>query len=186
MKQVSKTKTLLLGLLLVAMVGSGSGCAAGKVLATVANAIKAEGRSYGHTYTYAQEETATTAFFSYSIQSASLATELNGYVPNDPTHRFLIVTITVENTFADDTKIPMFYDDFELTWAQLDDAAIYAEMAFTDSQLPDEYELLFGDSLTGDLVYVVPKAARDFSISFQEYWEDDFLGDRHVINFTVG
>lgn len=185
MKKISKMKTLLLGFLLVALVVFGSGCAAVQVLATVANAIKAEGRSYGHTFTYAQDETATAAFFSFSIQSASLATELNGYVPNDPTHRFLVVTITVENTFADDTKIPMFYDDFELTWAQLGDAAVFAEMAFTDSQLSDEYELLFGDSLTGDLVYVVPKAARDFSICFQEYWEDEFVGDRHVINFSV-
>lgn len=176
---------LLSGLLIVVMVISCSGCAAGKVIATVANAIKAEGRSYGHTYTYAQDEKATTAFFSFSVQAASLVTELNGYVPNDPTHRFLIVTITVENTFTDDTKIPMFYDDFELSWTQLGDETVFAEMAFTDSQLPDEYELLFGDSLTGDLVYVVPKAARDFSISFQEYWEDDFLGDRHVIDFTV-
>jgi hypothetical protein len=105
MIKINKMKTLLLGFLLAALVVSGSGCAAVQVLATVANAIKAEGWSYGHTFTYAQDETATTAFLCFSIQSARLATELNGYVPNDPTHRFLVVTITVENTFADNTAM---------------------------------------------------------------------------------
>lgn len=110
--------------------------------------IKADGRAHGQTTSHSEGETAKTAFFEYTVNSARMEPELEDYTPTDPNHTFVVVNITVKNTFEDDAKIPMFYTDFTLTWDGMGDTTVYPESEFAEGQLPDEYELFKGESRT--------------------------------------
>lgn len=147
--------------------------------------LQASGRDYGETREYAMDEIMQTAFFDFQINEAKLVREVAGYYPGDDAHQFLILNVTVTNTYEDYGKISMFYGDFELTWDALEDAVIYAEEAFSEGQLPDEYDIFKKESRTGDLIFIVPGDVTEFSITYAEYWGDDFVGNTHIMNFSA-
>ena len=178
-------KRLLLSLLLISVLLLVSGCRINDIVSNAAAKMKAEGRGHGETLVFGQDEVMQTAFFDVKINSAKLVPELSEYVPDDEANLFLVVNVTVTDTFADQGKIPMFYSDFELTWASLEGATVYAETSFAEGQLPDEYEIFKNESKTGDLVYIVPGNVTDFAILFYEYWEDDFVGNTCRAEFTA-
>ena len=173
---------LLAGCLLLAT----AGCGAKDVLEDVGTEIKADGRAHGQTTSHSEGETAKTAFVEYTVNSARMEPELEDYTPTDPNHTFVVVNITVKNTFEDDAKIPMFYTDFTLTWDGMGDTTVYPESEFAEGQLPDEYELFKGESRTGDLIFVAPADAKGFSLRYIEVWDDDFEGNSYFIPFSVG
>ena len=86
---------LLAGCLLLAA----AGCGAKDVLEDVGTEIKADGRAHGQTTSHSEGETAKTAFFEYTVNSARMEPELEDYTPTDPNHTFVVVNITVKNTF---------------------------------------------------------------------------------------
>ena len=162
-----------------------AGCDAQQALEDVGNEVKAGGREHGETYDLKQDESMTTAFFDLKVNSAALRDDFSGYVPNDDSHKFLVVNVTIDNTFTDDASIPMYYNDFELSWEGLDDSRITAESDFADDgvdeMLPDEYEIYKGESRTGNLVFEVPSDKDAFSFIYEELYEDDFTGNVYKI-----
>lgn len=149
------------------------------------SAPDASGRSSGQVYMYDHDEVATSTFFSFAVNSATVSYEVADYVPTEDTNTFLIINITVENVFDGDSSIPMFYDDFVISWDALGDDYMFPEDEFAVGQLPNEYELAAGEERSGDLIFVVPNDVTTFQLIYTEYWDDDFEGDTYVIEFDL-
>ena len=149
-------------------------------------ACNTETRSSGELYeAEGFEQSLSTAFFDFQVNSASLVTQLEEYEPSDPNNRFLVVNITVQNTFTDDSSIPMFDTDFVLSWPDLGEDSIYCEDNFASTQLPEAYEIFKGESRTGDLVFVVPSGQTSFTLEYLEIYEDEFEGNTFKISFDA-
>ena len=160
---------------------SSESSSSGNLLDDVGNALNAQGREYGKTYTIGQNETMSCTFFDLKINSVTKADELNDYVPQLDTDMFIIVNVTITNTFKDNTDpIPMYYSDFQVTYDGLAEPW-FAESKFTDGQLPDEYYLAQGESATGDFVFIVDRNGQNMKFLYVEYWNDDFEGNTYEI-----
>ncbi|HIY62972.1 MAG TPA: DUF4352 domain-containing protein [Candidatus Mediterraneibacter stercoripullorum] len=176
-------KRTLLVCLLVAAVSVFSGCSAANDAAT---AIQSQGREYGETFELNEGDTMSTAFFDMAVNSAEMVSEIDGYVPSSDTDTFLVVNITVKNTFIDDNHIPMSDTDFELGYNGADESStIFPESEFATEQLPAEYQIEINNSLTGNLIYVVPGDADDFRIYYYDLWDDNFEGNAYWLPFSV-
>ncbi len=168
----------------------GTGCSSIQQKAKqIATDWKADGREYGEETTYSTEDTVQTAFFKVKVNSVTTQDEIQGendeYVPQDVAHQFVVVNITVENTYEDFDSITMFCDDFELTWEQLQGETTFPEYQMNDEQLPDSYELKYGESKTGNLIFITPRNIKDYQMKYYEIWEDNFIGNTYYINFSV-
>lgn len=176
-------KLSLLAVLLLA-VGTCSGCFAAESAATV---IQAQGREYGQTIELSEGDIMSTAFFDMTVNSAQFLPEIDGYIPAEETDQFLVVNITVENTFDDTDPLPMSDADFELGYNGADETGtIFPEDEFAVDQLPAEYEIEENGTVTGNLIYVVPGDAEDFQIYYYDLWSDDFEGNTYWLPFSVG
>ena len=98
---------------LLVMTGVCAGCSAAN---DAMNAVQAQGRDYGQTIELEAGDTMSTAFFDMTVNSATYASEIDGYVPSSDTDIFLVVNITVKNTFDSSDPIPMSDADFELSY----------------------------------------------------------------------
>ena len=125
------------------------------------------------------------AFFDFQVDDAELAEEIEEYQPNDEEKQFLIVNVTVTNTFEDEDSIPMFDTDFRLLWEGQEEQGLYCEQNFASIQLPEEYTLEKGESRTGSLVFVVPRGITEFTLEYLEIYEDQFEGNTFNIHFSV-
>lgn len=149
-------------------------------------ACSSEDRASGENYeTDKMGESLSTAFFDFQVNSATMINELEDYEPSDPNNRFLIVNVTIKNTFKDDTSIPMFDTDFLLRWPDLGDNPLLCEESFASNQLPEEYEIFKGESRTGDLIFIVPSSQTSFTLEYTEIYEDEFEGNTFKINFEA-
>lgn len=155
----------------------------------IATDWKADGREYGEEKTYSTEDTVQTAFFKVKVNSVTTQDEIQGendeYVPQDVAHQFVVVNVTVENTYEDFDSITMFCDDFELTWEQLQGETTFPEYQMNEEQLPDSYELKYGESRTGNLIFITPRNIKDYQMKYYEIWDDNFIGNTYYIDFSV-
>lgn len=127
-------------------------------------------------------DTVRTEWFDFTVEDAYLCDEYEGYTPESG-YRLLVASMTLKNQFTE--SVPMFREDFPVLWGYGDDAGIaYAIDAFTDEQLPDEYNLGIKRTKSGLLVYEVPKDEVDFSIAFMEIFDDDSEGETYFVDFT--
>lgn len=144
------------------------------------------GRDSGKTFdAEGYEQSLSTAFFDFQVNSAQMVSELDDYYPSDENNSFLVVNITVDNTFKDDSSIPMFDTDFVLSWPALEGQTVFCEDNFATDQLPEEYEIFKGESRTGNLIFVVPSSQSNFTLEYLEIYEDEFEGNTYKITFDV-
>ena len=132
-------------------------------------------------------DTMETYFFDYTVNSAYLCDEYNGYLPLDG-NRLLVAEVTVKNTFTE--SIEMYDTDFQVQWNtdgedDYDVPITYYEDPVSDDQLPAVYELSVNEEKTGLLVFEVPEGYKDFSISYLELFDDDSEGDVFFVYFTA-
>lgn len=163
-----------------------AGC--GTIQNTIRNASiewKSDGREYGEEITVAEGSPMETVFFRATVNTVTTETEIEGYVPEDEEHIFLVVNLTIENIYEEINSVPMFCDDFELTWEALAGETTFPEYQFYEEQLPDEYTLNYGESRTGNLVFIVPKEETSFQIKYYELWEDNFVGNIYYLPIIV-
>ena len=138
--------------------------------------LQAEGREYDKLYTAKMNELLTNAFFEFSIRSATIASELEGYVPQTEGYQFLVADVLVKNVFGD--TIPVGNYDFDIYWNGGGDVAYES---FFDEMYPDEMDLADGESIRGKLVYEIPADATDIMIGYTEIWDDDFEGNMYLV-----
>ena len=138
-------------------------------------------------------DTVHTYFFDYTVNSAHMAKEYEGYLPAEG-NELLVAEVTVKNTST--SSIEMYDTDFQVQWNSDDenafcypittDPATFEELPpLTDEQLPGTYPLSVDEEVTGLLVYEVPAGNRDFSISYLEQFDDNSEGDTFFVFFTA-
>ncbi len=127
-----------------------------------------------------------TYFFDYTVNSAFVCSEYEGYTPADG-NELLVVDMTVKNTFHE--SLSMFDTDFQAQWNDsAEDAYSYPVENgenISDKVLPGEYTLNVDESRNGYLVFEVPAGHKDFSVSYMEFFDDNSTGDTFFVFFTA-
>lgn len=141
-------------------------------------------------------DTMETHFFDFTVNSAYLTSDYEGYTPSDG-NTLLVADITVKNTFRQ--SIEMYDLDFQAQWDDGDkafaypittDLETYTEVdPVGEDQLPGTYTLAVDEERTGELVYEVPSGFTDFSIAYLEQFTnedgEDSTGDTYFVYFTA-
>lgn len=137
-------------------------------------------------------DTMHTYFFDYTVESAYVCDEFEGYTPAEG-NQILVAEVTVKNTNKE--SIEMYDTDFQAQWG--DDGDDDYEVPITydgtdveveplnEEQLPGIYDLGVNESRTGLLVFEVPEGKKDFSISYMEAFDDDSTGTTYFVYFTA-
>lgn len=135
-------------------------------------------------------DTMHTYFFDYTVNSAYLCDEYEGYTPEDG-YEILVADVTVKNTVTQ--SIEMYDTDFQIQWNDdADDAydfpiTLYLDEGevLNDQMFPGVYTLSVNQSVNGLLVFEVPAGNKDFSISYLEMFDDDTTGDVFFVYFSA-
>lgn len=123
-------------------------------------------------------EEVSTDFFDFSIDSAEVCSSYNDLTASSGNH-LVVVEMSIKNTST--YSMPMFDNDFQIQWGSGDE-----DYAFpVAGSLCADYEIPINDTATGDLVFEVPSDTKDYSIAFEEYYEDNTTGETYFIYFTV-
>ncbi len=101
-------KKISIVLLAIFLCVFGAGCGMKQKVKDFATEWKADGREYGKEKTFSKDDTVETAFFKVKVNSITTEDEIEGYVPEDKAHQFIVANITVENTYEDFESITMF------------------------------------------------------------------------------
>lgn len=146
-----------------------------------------EDSSDGGYYEGRMGDTMETYFFDYTVNSAYVCDEYEGYTPEEG-KSLMVADVTVKNTFYE--SIVMFDSDFQVQWnsdaeEDYDFPITFYGNEMSDEQLPEEYELSVNEERTGLLVFEVPDDKKDFSISYLELFDDDSEGDVFFVYFTA-
>lgn len=123
-----------------------------------------------------------TAFFDYTVLSAKKVSEYEGITPSEG-NVLVVCEIAIKNTFG--AEIPMFNSDFQMQWDDdAEDAYAYPleDVDVTD-YIPSQFPMAKDESRTVVAIYDVPDSA-EYSISYLEYYEDDFEGNVFFVYFT--
>jgi hypothetical protein len=155
------------------------------LLLTACQPVVEDPRPNGETLTYQVTDIVTSAFFQLQIEKFSVSRNLNDYIPVDRQALLLAMDLIIEN--STDSSLPMSYADFQLIYK--DDSGkeqiIYPLEPFLESQFPDTYTLENKDTKSGTLVFQIPKDLQQCHLQYQEIYEDDFLGNRHLIEIVL-
>lgn len=119
-----------------------------------------------------------TAFFNYSVDNVAYSDSYEAYTAAEG-FQLVSATITMKNTFG--KVLPMYNNDFQIQWSDLgngeEDYAFGVILDNSTTSMPKEWELKRGETATYTLVFEVPAAAAEFSVSYLEYYEDGTEGD---------
>ena len=136
--------------------------------------------------------TMKTYFFDYTVNSAYVCGEFEGYQPAEG-NQLLVADVTIKNTF--DEEIEMYDTDFQAQWGGSGDEDFSVPITWdgseegadtlTDGQFPAIYTLAKGESKTGLLIFEVPEGKTELSISYMEAFDDNSTGDTFFVNFTA-
>jgi len=133
-----------------------------------------------------------TCFFDFTVNSAYVCDTFEDYTPESG-NQMLVAEITVKNT--GNASVEMYDTDFQAQWGSEGendfrvpitlDPDTYEELdPLNDEQLPGTYSLGVDGERTGLLVYEVPADQKDYSISYEEVFEDESTGDVFFVFFT--
>ncbi len=181
---------LLLG---VTMTGCGaSGSTASTPTATpepTVEPVMLEAESSGDSVFGTLEDTFRTVFFDFCITevySSDVYEDLE--IAED--EQVIIATVIVSN--VDDEDVEMYDTDFILLCLD-DEGQVVDDMAFwpataegheqTGEMLPEIYTVEAGQSVTGELVFVVPIDYKNFSICYSEEYADGTTGSYFFCDF---
>lgn len=137
-------------------------------------------------------DTMETYFFEFTVQSATLCDTFESYTPAEG-NRILMVDVVVKNT--SNSSIEMYDTDFQAQWGGEGEDDYSVPITYdleteeerdvlNEYQLPGTYTLGIDESRAGVLVYEVPGGEQDFSVSYQEYFDNDSTGDVFFVFFT--
>ena len=144
-----------------------------------------DSRPHDQVLTYELTDTLTSAFFTLEIGNFEATRNLNDYVPEDRQAIFLALDLTIENTTKD--SLPMSYADFRLVYKDTSgkEQFLYPLQNFLENQLPDTFTLKKDESQSGLLVFQIPKNLKECQFLYEEVYEDDFIGNRHLITIVL-
>ena len=151
------------------------------ILDNLSTAMQAGGRDYGQTYDLTQNDVMHSVFFDLKVNSVATAIDLEDYTLEGTDYVFLIVNVSITNTFDQDD--PMSYADFPVLWGNVEDGdGCYPDYEFSTA-FPQQYTIAVGETVEGDLIYEVPKNAESVILQYYDLWSDEFEGD--TFNMTI-
>lgn len=112
-------------------------------------------------------ETATTRFFTCSIDSGERLHYYEDYVPEDD-EVLVLLHVTLENTT--EQAQPMFDSDFTLLPNGAEANAVWMRDAMDDEMYPAEFTLEAGERVQWKMLFTVPSSANAFSLQYKEYY----------------
>lgn len=139
-------------------------------------------------------DTMSTEWFDFTVKEAWACTEYDGYTAQEG-YKLVVAEMVLKNTW--DASVDMWDTDFLIFWEDPDAEGGYdidiTLPVYSEDQFPEEYTLGINVQKTGMLVYEVPEKFRDFSIVFQEVFEDvndptnedGIDGDMFYVSFTA-
>ena len=133
-------------------------------------------------------DTISTAFFDFTVNDAHTADSYGSLTPAEG-NTFCIVNVTVHNTMRQ--SLPMFDTDFVLFWGPGDSDGSFPvthddPSRRTDKMLEESYYIGINETVTGDLVYEMPKTHDPEGILyFEEYFENGEYGDYYTVTFPL-
>lgn len=137
-------------------------------------------------------DTMKTYFFNYTVNSAYLTNNFEGYTPSEG-NTLLVAEVTVKNTFKED--IEMYDTDFQAQWDSDGDDDFSVPITYdgteegvaplNEKQFAGTYTLPKGEDMTGLLVFEIPSGNTDLSISYMEAFDDDSTGTTYFVFFTA-
>lgn len=147
-----------------------------------------DGRSYGGTVEGNIGEVMHTAFFDVTLDQAVCQNTYqfeDGLYQADSGNTYLIVTLTIENTYEKD--LPMSITDFTLDFdGRAEDTLVVgfgkAELG-VDPYMEDLFTLKQGEHITKSILFTVDEK-EEYTLCYKEYYEDQFEGNRFEIHFT--
>ena len=131
-------------------------------------------------------DTISTAFFDMTANSAYMTDSYEGMTPAEG-NEFCVVNMTIHNTIRQ--SLPMFDTDFILWWGQGDEDGSFpitheAAEKRAGNMLEEEYFIGINETVTGDLVYELPKTHdAQGMVYFEEYFDNGETGEYYT--FTV-
>lgn len=138
-----------------------------------------EDEKVGGVYELSPDDVMHSVFFDLKINSVDTADELEDYVANEG-YIFLIVNVSITNTFTE--VDPMSYADFPVLWGE--DEGCYPDSDFSTA-FPEEYDIAVGETVTGDLIYTVPKDKEEVIMEYYDLWADGSQGDTFNMHIAV-
>jgi len=144
-----------------------------------------DSRPHGQTFTYEATDSLTSVFFQLEIDEVKVTRNLNDYVPEDRQAILIAFALSVENLTSE--SLPMSYADFQLIIKDETgkEQTLYPLEPFIDEQFPDTYNLEVGKPMSGLLVFQIPKKLKQCQLLYEEIYEDDFKGNRHLVTFII-
>ena len=138
-----------------------------------------------------------TSFLKFRVNAAAVADSYQEKQAEEGT-QFLVLNITTQVTQKANLKL---YDtDYQIQWGgegegdysvpvtyrdEWADSVTYrhaADFGGVSSVFPGEAVLFSGETVRYDYVYQVPQGLSDFRLYFQEYFEDERVGDLFAVN----
>ncbi len=127
-----------------------------------------------------------TCWFDFTVTDARITEEeINGYAPSTG-NALLLTDMTLTNTFTQ--SIDMYTWDFYVTWGSDNENEysypVETDEAVTETQFPAEYTMKISQTVSGTYIFEVPAEKTDFSITFEEHFDDGTVGNAYRIYFS--
>ena len=123
-------------------------------------------------------DTMRNEFFDFIVEDAALTDSFGGYTAKEGM-QLLCITVKETNTFGE--ALPMFDQDFVLTWESTEE--LYYPLVNLDDK-SEEFELAKGKSATYKLVFEVPAEEPEFLLIYLEEFDNDETGDMFVVTLN--
>lgn len=114
--------------------------------------------------------------FKLEVNSAVITDYYDYEYPPDEGWKFLVVNLTLENTYKDGAVLMVDSQQLQMGWKDLGGFTVSPEYRFTE-QLSDELgeiKIFRKGERTGNVIYEIPEDAEDFELVYKEY-EDGVL-----------
>lgn len=120
-----------------------------------------------------------TYWFDFTVNDIMFCQTFQGYTAREG-YQLIVLDLTIENTF--DEEVPMSDWDFWVEWGEDDYDFDYSypvsnSYDISTDFLPESYYLPADDIVTGLLMYEVPVGYSEYMLIFEEYFENEEVGD---------
>lgn len=143
-------------------------------------------------------DTMKTAFLEFTLNSAKLVNSWQSVTP-DPGMKLLVLNITTKSTQS--KELTLYDTDYQVQWGGTGPEDYSTPLTYRDEwataptykrtvnldgvqgMFPGTAELVKDTPQSADFIYQVPEGFTDFTLQFQEFFEDESLGDIFIVTF---